>query len=196
MNLTTDISWVKAHLVLLALTVAIAFASVYGVESLVAKHDAANDAKWSSLLSDVKASNAQAIANLTAQNNALLQQISTRNKQLVVVQTQDKQLPAPQIAQKLGGTAPDATTVALPLDTARTITAELESIPVLQANVAAETTIATDDTKEIADLQTQLQVSDKACQAQITDIKAKARKSKLKWFAAGFISGVTLGLIH
>lgn len=43
---------------------------------------------------------------------------------------------------------------------------------------------------QVTGLQGQLTDADKACQAEIAQVKAQARKGKLRWFAAGYVLGV------
>lgn len=190
------LSDIKAHLVQLVICAVLIAGGIWGVETLIARHDAANDAKWQLQLKQIETSNAAEIAAITSANQQLLQTISTRNQSLTVSQQKDHSSPAPIIAQKLGGTAINAQTIDLPLSVAQNITASLEAIPVLQANLADETTIATNETKLVSDLQTQLKVEDSACKASIADLKAHDRRSKFKWFIAGLAAGFTLGIGH
>ncbi len=87
---------------------------------------------------------------------------------------------------------------------ALTTTTVLEQIPALvkdRQDLETETTAQKgqlDDlqkvndlfTKQVMGLQGQLVDADKACKAQVTNVKAQARKGKLKWFGAGFVLGV------
>jgi hypothetical protein len=206
MSLLTLEASIKSHLVAVVLVVGLCIGSVYGVNALIASHDAKNDAKWAAVIAanDAKSRADEAtleslVATVTAQNAALSQQILQRNAALSAVVAADKTLTSQQTATKLGGTAPDPTTVSLPLDTARNITTQLDMLPVVEANLATETQIAANDQKVIdsdavviTDLKTSLanyEPVDKPCQAQIKTIKANARKSKLRWFLFGFIVG-------
>jgi hypothetical protein len=196
LNLTSFETGIKSHVIELILLGLLVFGSVYGVESLIAKRNAANDAMWQTRLTTVEAQNAVDIENIEKQNQQLLQVIQQSNQALVERQKQILSSPSPVIAQKLGGAAPNATTIELPLAKAQEITAQLEAIPVLQTNLASETTIATNDEKEVGELQTQLKVEESACKAQVADLKANGRKSKLKWFVSGFIAGYVLRVIY
>jgi thiamine monophosphate kinase len=59
--------------------------------------------------------------------------------------------------------------------------------------VARDAQVATLDTL-VSGLNTKSVLDAKVCTDQIAVVKAEARKSKLKWFAAGFVSGLTLGI--
>lgn len=206
MSLLTLEASIKSHLVAIV-TVAILIAgSVYGVNSLIEKHDEKNDAKWAAIIAQndakYKADETnlqQTLATALAQNATLSAQMSQRDLALAQVTKAIASAPASQIAKEIGGTSVDNTTVSLPIDTARAIDTQLAMLPVVEANLADETTKFDNDEKIIAadklvisDLQTKLSVYepvDKPCQAQIKTIKANARKSKLKWFAIGFVAG-------
>lgn len=207
MSLLSIETSIKSHLVSIVFMGLLIFGGVYGTESLVAKHDAQNDAKWSAILSTAQAKSASdeaqfqvTLAQITAQNTQLAQAITQRDAALAAIVKADATLTAAQTAIKLGGTTIDPNSVTLPLDTARNLTAQVDSIPVLKANLVDETKIAQglqtaldSQTTVVTDLKTQLVDSDKACKAQVADVKAKARKSKLKWFGIGFIAGLIGG---
>ncbi len=73
----------------------------------------------------------------------------------------------------------------------------LEEVPVLRANLEDETKLvettqtALNSCSTLVDKQkTQIEEDDKTCKAQVTSLKANARKSKRNFFIAGFISGI------
>lgn len=210
MSLVTFEADIKAHWITAVLVAVLIFGSVYGVEGIISKHDAANDAKWASILKQTQDKTASdeaqlqgTLSQVEAQNTSLAKQIANNNAILATKQAVDLKLTAPQAAQQLGGTAPDASTVALPVVTADKILSQLAEVETLTTNLADETKIAsgleTEVTQQkgvISDLQTQLTASTNSCKAEVTSLNAAARKSKLKWFAIGFITGVTLGLVR
>lgn len=88
-------------------------------------------------------------------------------------------------------------------DTAQQTVSQLEAVPQLQTSITDWKQINSNDNKQIAGqdgvinslhnqvdgLNKQITDADKACQAQITVVKAEARKSKLRWFIGGFVAG-------
>lgn len=202
----TTIGLFLAHLLLVCVLVA---GAVYGVDSIVSAHDARSEAKYSQLL-DAQTTKTEAdektleatIAAITTQNANLVAENAKTDAALVAQQKIDASLTAQQAATKLGGTVV-GTDVDLPLDTARGMIEQIDSIPPLKADLANETQIAANDQKEIdsqtntiADLKAQFVDEQTSCSAQIKVVKAQARKSKIKWFFAGVVAGFTLGHIY
>src|SRR5579859_6825963 len=62
-----EYNWLFHHILLLAITGALVIAGIWGVESLVAKHDIATEAKYNSLLAAQVQQNASVEAQITAQ---------------------------------------------------------------------------------------------------------------------------------
>jgi hypothetical protein len=196
-------SEIKSHLLAIVVVVLLIGGSVYAVDSLIARHDASTSAKYELLLKQSQATTAAdeqafqtTLAQLSAQNAQLSASIASRDAALATLLKADAQLSAQQAATKLGGTATATGDVDIPLPAARNITAEVDELPIVQSNLATETQIAgnlqTELTKQsvvVADLQAAVPVAQKACNAQIALVNAKARKSKFKWFVAGFITG-------
>lgn len=84
-----DYAWVKAHLlalvISLVLVVGTAAGAVYGIESLIAKHDLATEAKYSTVLAaQVQQTQAaqQALATTQQQLLVMVQQVSAQNAQI------------------------------------------------------------------------------------------------------------------
>lgn len=157
--------------------------------------------RWSQLTAQILAQNAKLSSTISARNQTVETQVKT-----------DATLSALEAAQKLQDqtkTTVTATgdTVVLGLDGARSVAASLDLLPVAQANLKDtqtqlinETQIASNaqaDVSEskavIAAQKTQISDGDKACQAQVTTLKADARKNKLKWFGIGVIVGLIGG---
>lgn len=158
-------------------------------------------------------------ANVTAQLTAANEQLSSAMAQRVVVlhdqQAADKTMPLPDLGNRwaqLASIPPTditASTAGITVsDTAARQTVEqLEKVPVLTANLQDETTEADNRQKEldnanslIGGLNTQvsglkLTITDEetSCKAQVTSANAQARKSKVKWFKVGFITGFVVG---
>lgn len=210
MSLETDATWIKSHLITTALILLTAFGSVYGVESLIAKHDAQTESKYSQILTQQTAQTAQDEAALraviTSAQAAIAQQqqqITNDQKTIASIKATVVTIPAPQVAQELGGTSPDPNTVVLPLDKAQTALAAIEELVPLQDQLSAETKIATDEstvvaqqTKDISDLKTELTDTQNKDNAALTSCKADARKGKLKWFGIGYIAGFVTGHVY
>lgn len=145
-----DLSWMKSHLLLVALIVILVFGTVYGIESLIAKHDSARESKDTQILTlitaqttDLKARMTQdesaasirdaqyaaTIAQLSGaigrQNQALVQQIKV-NATLTASQT------AQAISQKTqaqpGEVSAQGDNVLLALPVARTINSDLDKL--------------------------------------------------------------------
>src|ERR1700677_970042 len=68
-----DWTWIQQHLLALVLVALLIGGAVYGVEGIIARHDAANDSKYAALL-----------ATQTAQTKTLVQQLSDFEAQATV----------------------------------------------------------------------------------------------------------------
>ncbi len=162
-----------------------------------------------------------ALANSVKENAALSAAISARDKVVVVQQQADAKLPPSQLATKwqdLTGCVnnvnapcviPTSTGFAVTTDTSLATVQSLELVPVLKQDLVDETSKATnlqtdvDKANTLIDqgkivvngLQLQLTDQSKACSTQLAAVKAEARKSKLKWFGIGFVSGFVVGQV-
>jgi hypothetical protein len=167
-----DLSYIRHHIFLLTTVVILVFGSVYGVESLIASHDAANNAQWRAIL-QAQIVQTQAIADkLTsdektwAQQNAaqqaviaqLTNSIIQRDKTTAVQVQHDTTLSAVEAAQRLsqqtksqpGEVLAQGDNILLNLPISRQIVASLDQLPTLQLDLVdiqkqliSETTIAT-----------------------------------------------------
>jgi hypothetical protein len=166
----TDLTYVKTHLALLGIVVILAAGSVYGIESLVAKHDTERETKDSQVLAlitaqttDLKsrmAQDEQAATIRDAQYAAIIGQLSsTIQKQTTQLQQQVKvnaTLTALQTAQAIsqktqaqpGEVTAQGDNVTLDLPIARTVNSSLDML--------ATTTAQLDETKKQLDAQTGL----------------------------------------
>jgi hypothetical protein len=141
---------------------------VYGVENLIAKHDAATLAKDNAALATVVAQNQtliseaqtkdvllqQAITALSAANAQLSAKQNARNVQLATQVKTDAILSAQQAADRLtqqtkaapGEITASGDTIVADLPMSRTIVTDLDELPVVTANLADETTKLTNET--------------------------------------------------
>ena len=124
-------------------------------------------------------------------------------------------LPPTELVARLNTLVPQAdatvtpTGVALPEAGAVATVQQLEQVPVLTQQLSDETQIASDTagllaaanenratlTDEISGLKLEAVDSAKVCTAQIAVIKAEARKSKRRWFVAGFVAGIATRIL-
>lgn len=158
-------------------------------------------------------------ATLMAQNQTLVAAVSARMQATQKQQVVDKTLPLPAVADRwvqLAGLQPTDVRntdsgLAVTENGARTTVQQLELVPSLQADIADGRQLLTNKNTQIdglnnvvTGLKSEVSEKDKqltdqtvACKAQVADVTAKARKSKLKWFFAGVISGFVGGvLVH
>ena len=143
------------------------------------------------------------------ENAALAAAITTRDKVTSSQQQTDAKLPPSGLATRWQGLVHDTGIQSAPsgfsvTDSAGLATVQtLELVPTLQQDLSDETkktgNLQTDVDKANAlisqgkiavnGLQLQLVDQDKACKIQIKTVEDKARRSKLRWFGAGFITG-------
>lgn len=157
MTIESDLTWLKAHLVLLALVVILVFGSVYGIESLIARHDTERESKDQANLSAIQANSAslqqrlqqdevasaardaqyqqiisQLSATIASQNVTLAKQIKT-NATLTPVET------AAAIAKKTNAASTDVIaqndTVTLSSGEAKKINNALDTLTTVQAEL-------------------------------------------------------------
>lgn len=160
------------------------------------------------------------LAQVTAQNQALLATIAQRNAAVVIQQKELATLPLPEVGIRwaallqVSGAEIQATEKGLLVDdsVSRKTVQQLELVPVLQADVKDQETISANKDKQIqgqagiiTDLGNEvnglkLQVIDgqKACTAQMSAVKARDRRSKKSWFERGLGIGAALAgvVIH
>lgn len=155
----------------------------------------------------------QLSSQLNAQNQVQQQQIAARDKQISLLISKISTLQPPEIVADLqpklhAGNAtvlPDG--VKLDTDAARDVdkqitqgVAAVADLANTKTELANETTLAMTANKNLSDasaavaaLQKQNTDQIQACAAQVKTIKAQARKSKIKWFFAGVITGIIGG---
>jgi len=216
LSLSEDLKWIKGHLILLALVGTLVFGGVYGVESLIARHD------------DVAATRAAILADEQAKANQVFQaqvqqQISTLVQQNVLLEAQnqtliaalskrqviEQQIPiknqnisAVEAAKQLGGTS-DGNNIVLDLPVARNVVSMVQLVPLLQqdkvdltkANGLLISEVA--NAQQALDLERTAHTKDnttnegtiKARDERISALQEDMRKSKLKWFGIGYVAG-------
>lgn len=155
------------------------------------------------------------LAKTESENAKLVVQQSERNQSLAAQQKTDATLPPSELANRWSNLADfgdnqiqDTSTGYLVSSEAALYTVQvLEKVPVLQKNLKDEQTKSAnlqndvnkantliDQGKVVVNgLQTQLQDQQKACNAQISAEKAKARKGHIKAFFIGFVTGFVSG---
>ena len=215
-DVKNDWTWVKTHLVLLMMVALLSFGAVYGIESFISKHDAAEATKYSQIATTQNQQTAQVLAQVQTEVAALMaanQQLANQNQQLVTSlskrQTTEVQIPkqtasltAAQVAIELQGTANgDNVTLALPV--AQNVLANVKLVPLLQQDKtdlqsaynnqvqvsANNLALYNDEHLALVSEQKAHQADNTANAATIKKLKADARKGKLKWFFIGFVSG-------
>ena len=204
---------------------------VYEIDSLVSRLDAANASKYQSVLvtqaAETKTLQQQLAADSVANAvrdagyqktiSQLSQSIAIRDANVKKQQAVDNTLDAATAAQRLalqtkaglGEVNVSGNQVILDLPITRVVVSDLDSIPVLQSDLAdtksqltAQVALTGDAKKEATDAESvvasqtvQLADSAKSCTAQVAALKATARKSKFRWFGAGFIVGFVSGVL-
>ena len=155
-KLTSDLAWLRTHIIMLVIVVGLAWGGVYGVESLIAKHDAAQEAKYSVIL-QAQTAQTTAIENklssdetnwnqlaqqLTAQNTQLAQQVASRDAQITVLVNKINTMTVPQVAADLqpklhAGTATVAPNgVLLDVNAARDVDEQLTKADAILADLS------------------------------------------------------------
>ena len=191
-------------------------AKVQAAQAQVAAQKAA-DAQLATQVQQTTAQYQQMVQALSAQNTQLAATIAQRNTQLSQQQATDKTLPLPQLATRWAAEAnfpaselqTNGATLVVTQDIVADTVEQLDSIPVLQANlkdtqtelVSTQAALSTANVlvgqqkQEISGLQQQNADQVKADNAEIANVKAQARKSRLKWFGAGLVTGFIGGLL-
>jgi uncharacterized Zn ribbon protein len=151
------------------------------------------------------------VSQLQAQNSQLAQTISVRNTQTQRQVQKDATLSAQEAAQRLtqqtkaspGEIVANGDLVTISLPITRNIVASLDLFSATQANLVdtqkqlANETVLFNKSQEvngqqatvISDLKVQNAEQLKACAAEVKTVKSQARKSKIKWFFIGLITG-------
>jgi len=151
-------------------------------------------------------------AKLQAQDAALIQANVALATALTKQQKVDATLPPTDLMARWNTLVPNAGVsvsngqAVIPMTGAVATVQQLEIIPVQQEKITNDQTLiangnalAIAQTKQVNDLTAEVtglklqSVDDaKVCQAQIAVVKADARKSKRRWFIAGFVAGIAM----
>jgi hypothetical protein len=223
-KVTADWTWLKTHIALLFIVGVLVIGSVYGVESLLARHDHQNSVDKQAYAQTLLQQNqqfqqqTQATINSLAQQNAALQAevgslataISARDTQLKTQQAQVPSLTPDQLSvewqkdiKNAGNIKPSTGGYLVDQQAAIASVQAIEAVPVLEQDVSDlqkananlqvqfvnEVAIYNDEKKAHASDNASNTATIAAKDAEIKDIKAQARKSKLKWFGLGFLAG-------
>ena len=227
-----DWTWIQQHLLALVLVALLIGGAVYGVEGIIARHDAANDSKYAALLATQTAQTktlVQQLSDFEAQATvrdqqyqatiaSLAQSINTRNanakKQAQVDANLDVSAAAARLAQQTQAAAGEVTVsnndVLVDLPITRRIVDNLDTLPVVQADLVdtqtqlnaqkaltADAQTDTTNAKAVINSQTvQLADQTKACNAQVKAVKAKNRRTIIKAVVITAASVALLILTH
>lgn len=167
--ITTDLAWIKNHVIALVLAAALAAGSVWGVLSIVDSHDAKNaaiaDARLAAATAQTTAAQNQLaqeqtqllalIQQLQAQNLKLSQSISARNTQTATQVKTDASLSAQEAAVRLatqtqaqpGQIVVSGNNLVLDLPLTRSIVSDLDLLVTAQANYADSQTQLNNETQ-------------------------------------------------
>lgn len=226
-----DYAWFTQHILLLAFIALLVGGAVYGVDSIIARHDAATSDKFAVLLQQQTAQTkvlqqqmaADQAANdlrdaayqktIASLSQSIVQRDANAKKQTAVDATLDANAAAARLVQQTNAATGEITVagslVTMDLPITRNVVADLDNLSRItgdladtQGQLTAQSSLTADATQNLADAQKviaaqNLQLADqtKSCTAQITTLKAAARKSKLRWFGAGYVAGFVSGLL-
>ena len=235
---TTSQSWLQKHTVLITIVLslslgyfvsdkALSIVSVYENHKVQADTAVLNTQK-TAVDADLAQAKAEltdyqaALAQSTQQNAALAAVIANRTQTVVVQQKADAALPPTQLATRWQGLVKDngvsasANGYTVTPNAAINTVDQLEEVPVLQQNLADETTktgnlqtdinsantVISQDKTVVIGLQTELTDQNNVCKSEVGSLQTELKKQKLvgiwakiKWFGAGFVSGFTTGFV-
>jgi hypothetical protein len=213
-------------MILLAVVLAVAGLGGYAVlhyeaqhthdQAIIAQHDLDNVKAQAASLTQLTQQQEVVIQQqrnaLDAQTKALESAIANRNITVIQQQKKDAVLPPTELAARLaqlsGSTVNDVKaqadgSIALSQPASVQVTAKLEEVPVLEANLGDLQKEIANDKGIIAGQDTDLKLKAQiiaqdavvlksqidADQKELKAVKADARKSKVKWFIAGYVAG-------
>ena len=154
-------------------------------------------------------------SQIQAKDAALIQANVALATALTKQQKVDATLPPTDLAARWNALVPNADVsvsngqAVVPMTGAVATVQQLELVPAQQQELANDQTLITNgnalavaQTKQVSDLTAQVtglklqSVDDlKVCNAQIAVIKADARRSKRRWFVAGFVAGIATRIL-
>jgi hypothetical protein len=182
---------------------------------VIANSDAAKNAAIAAQVASDKAAFDALQAKLQAQDAALIQANVALATALTKQQKVDATLPPTDLMARWNTLVPNAGVsvsngqAVIPMTGAVATVQQLEIIPAQQEEITNDQTLiangnalAVAQTKQVNDLTAEVtglklqSVDDaKVCQAQIAVVKADARKSKRRWFIAGFVAGIATRIL-
>jgi hypothetical protein len=182
---------------------------------VIAAQDASKNAAIAAQVAADKATFDALQAKLQAEDDALVQANVALATALTKQQKTDATLPPTDLVARWNALVPQAAAsvtpkgVTLPNTGAIATVQQLEIIPVQQEEITNEQTLVangnalavaqakqvTDLTDQVTGLKLQSVDDAKVCQAQIAIVKADARKSKRRWFIAGFAAGIATRIL-
>jgi hypothetical protein len=182
---------------------------------VIAAQDASKNAAIAAQVAIDKAAFDALQAKVQAEDAALVQANVALATALTKQQKVDATIPPTDLVSRWNTLVPQATAsvtpngVTLPETGAVATVQQLELVPAQQQELANDQTLITNgnaiavaQTKQVTDLTGQVtglklqSVDDaKVCQAQIAVVKADARKSKRRWFIAGFVAGIVTRIL-
>ena len=172
----------------------------------VEKQLATDEANWTQVEQTLLAQNAQLSKSIANENAVVAKQRQT-DATLTAQQTADRL--SQQVKAAPGEITANGNSVIADLPIARSIVSNLDLLVGTQSELADtqtqlknETTVAANAQSDVAaqaNVIVGLKATNadeiKACSAQVTAIKASARKGGLKWFLRGFVTGLVTGII-
>lgn len=230
-TLSHDLNFLRHHLILLGLVVVLVAGSVYGILTIIARHDHENFLEKQAFAQTLLQQNQQfqqqtkAQMDALAQSNTILQQevgtlasaIASRDAQLRTQQAKVPELTPDQLSlewqkdiKNAGNIKPvlpsgysvdQAAAVATVQALESEITLELDKADLQKSNANLQSQLANEDAilvmerkSHLSDNQTN-QAALAAKDAEIKDVKAQARKSKLKYLGIGYVLGLISGRV-
>lgn len=221
--LQADLKWLRAHVVLVLLTALLITGAVYGVDSLIERHDAANSQKWEQVLAaqekqtqslttlfqeQIKADYA-ANQELVTSNAKLEQAISERDVALQRQKQQDATLDAQgaasRIVQQTKAQPSDAQaagdTVVMSLPLSRTIASDLDELQSAIDDAADTKKQLANETQLAANAQSDFTTAQKLIASKDADIAdaAKSCDARVAFVKAkarkSFLKGLYTGVV-
>ena len=156
------------------------------------------------------AATAAANKQLEQSNNALAAALTARQANDASLPPSDvaariellAKLPAASVVPTTTGytvTSPAAVSILQDLDTVGTLTGENVNLKAETVNdqkeIATDVLLINGLNSQVSGLNLQLGAATKVCKDQVAVTKAEARKSKRRWFVAGFVAGITVDIL-
>jgi hypothetical protein len=192
MSLTDDLTWVKTHLLLLAIVGVLTFGGVFGTLSVIEKHDARVAIQYQTIADQQANQNKtlQALivseqAQLEADKTALTLQEAKIETLLSQRQVVEKQVPVTNatldatqtalgIVKAVGGNAtPSGSSVLLDLPTAQAVLTDVQLLPLVQADKVDLGNQLSDEKRIALDTQSQLSNEQKSHKSDVDTLNSQ-----------------------